>query len=87
MNADTPIAWTALPVGAAVESSDGEDIGHVTQVVADEQKDIFSGVAYRSGIMDSHRFVPADLIERITEDSVRLSITSAEADELDPYEG
>ena len=82
---DTPIAWLALEEGTPILASDGEEVGRVTTVVADEQKDIFSGVTFRPGLLDGERFVPADSIERLTASAVHLSITAEQAAELEPY--
>lgn len=82
---DTPIAWLALDEGTPIVASDGEEVGRVATVVADEQKDIFSGVTFRPGLLDGQRFVPADAIDRLTEAAVHLKITAAQAAELDPY--
>ncbi len=80
-----PIAWLALEEGTSVYSSDGEEVGRVRHVVADEQKDIFSGIVFRTGLLSDDRFVPADAVDAITEGSVRLTISSAEASALAPY--
>ena len=82
---DAPIAWLALEEGTAVLANDGEEVGHVTAVVADEQKDIFSGVAFRPGLLDGQRFAPASVIERLTESAVHLNIPASEALQLDDY--
>lgn len=82
---DAPIAWLALEEGTPILASDGEEIGRVTTVVADEQKDIFSGVTFRPGLLDGQRFVPADSIDRLTEAAVHLNITADQAAELEPY--
>ncbi len=82
-NDPRPIAWMALEEGTPVRSSDGEDIGHVATVVADEGKDIFSGLAVRSGLLGSPVFVAADLVDEITADAVTLTITAAESAELE----
>lgn len=84
---DRPIAWVALDEGAAVFASDGSEVGRVGTVVADEQKDIFSGITLRTGLLAAERFVPADAVEEITEGGVRLSLSAAETDALEPYEG
>jgi uncharacterized protein YrrD len=83
----TPIAWSALPKGATVTTSDGEEVGKVSDVIADEQKDIFSGITFRHGLLDSEYFVPADKVERMTTDRVSLSLNSQEIESLEPYEG
>ncbi|MDQ3646689.1 MAG: PRC-barrel domain-containing protein [Actinomycetota bacterium] len=81
--APRPIAWMALEEGTPVRSSDGEEIGHVATIVADEGKDIFSGLSVRSGLLGSPVFVPADLVDEITADAVSLTITAAESAELE----
>lgn len=85
MSSDTPIAWLALEEGTPIIASDGEEVGRVATVVADEQKDIFSGVTFKPGLLDGQRFVPADAIDRLTTSAVHLTISSAQAAELDPY--
>ena len=82
-----PIAWLALQEGASVYAADGSEVGKVGRVVADEQKDIFSGLTLRSGLFAQERFVPADAVEEITEAGVRLRLAEADAGGLEPYEG
>ena len=81
------IAWTALTKGTNVLSSEGEEVGRVGQVIGDSQSDIFSGITLRSGLFDSERFVPADVIEEIRSDGVRLSLSADAANDLSDYEG
>lgn len=81
MTDETQIAWLALEPGAAVYASDGEEIGRVTTVVADRQKDIFSGVRVRLGLFERERFVPADLIDRLTTDGAHLRVPSGDVDD------
>jgi sporulation protein YlmC with PRC-barrel domain len=81
-----PIAWSALAKGTPVYASDGTELGRVTEVVADEQKDIFSGVAFRSGLLESESFAPADRIDVITEEGVRLTLGAEESALLGAYE-
>ena len=85
MSSDAPIAWLALDEGTPILASDGEEVGRVATVVADEQKDIFSGVTFKPGLLDGQRFVPASAIDRLTEAAVHLNITAQQAGELDPY--
>lgn len=86
-DSDKHIAWTALERGTAVVASDGSEVGKVTTVVADQNKDIFSGIAFRHGFFDSEHFVAADLIDTITPEEVRIALTTDEAGELDDFEG
>ncbi len=76
---DRPISWMTLDKGTRVIAADGEEIGSVAEVVSDG--DIFSGISVSSGLLTGNRFVPADLIGTIEEDSVSLTITSKEASE------
>ena len=84
---DQPISWMTLSKGTRVIASDGEEIGKVETVVADLEKDIFSGIAIAAGLFDKDRFVPADLVSTMTEDEVRVSLSSQEVESLEPYEG
>jgi len=84
-NGEAPISWSALAEGTAVLSSDGHELGKVADVVADEQKDIFSGIVLKPGWLKESRFVPADLIEKITSQAVRLTVSADDApDRLSP---
>lgn len=85
MSFDAPIAWLALDEGTPILASDGEEVGRVATIVADEQKDIFSGVTFKPGLLDGQRFVPADAIDRLTQAAVHLNITAAQAADLEPY--
>ena len=83
-----PIAWMALDTGTPIVTSDGTELGRVHEVVADRQKDIFSGLTFRDGVLSGERFVPANAIDTITTDEVRLTVSSAEAEQkIEPYEG
>jgi uncharacterized protein YrrD len=78
---ETPIAWPALEKGTPVFGSDGKEIGKISTVIADQQKDIFSGVTIRLGLFEGERFVPADLVDRLTTEGVHLRLGSAQAEE------
>lgn len=83
MTEDKQISWMALKDGTTVIASDGEEVGRVTDVVADTEKDIFSGLNFKDGIFGSQHFVPADQIGDITEDEVTLTITAEQARALE----
>ena len=74
------ISWLTLDKGTRVVGSDDEEIGSVAEIEADQQQGIFSGIAVSSGLFSDNRFVPADLIEEMTTDAVRLGIPASEAD-------
>ncbi len=87
MAPEREISWLALEEGTPVQSSDGEGLGQITNVVADDQKDIFSGIAFRSGVLGPSRFAPADAIEEMTPDRVVLKLHAAEVESLEEFQG
>ena len=86
MTENKPVSWMTLAEGTEVVASDGSDLGKVTSVIADVEKDIFSGIEFRSGFLSSTTYAPADLVSEITEDRVTLSITRDQAEDLAPGE-
>lgn len=83
---NAPISWMTLKKGTDVYSNDSTKVGEVGDIVADRQKDIFSGITLSGGLFGTPRFVAAELIERMTADSVHLSISAGEAEKLEDYE-
>ena len=85
---DQQISWMTLEKGVRITTSDGTELGKVGDIVADRQKDIFSGITFSGGMLSEDRFVPADLIDRMTAEEVTLTVTEAEAEEkIQPYSG
>jgi sporulation protein YlmC with PRC-barrel domain len=82
-----PVSWMTLEHGSAVYSSDGQELGGVGEVVADREKDIFSGVTIDGGLLGTDRFAPAAIIADISAEGVRLSIDAGEAEHLEAFEG
>lgn len=76
---DAPISWMALKAGTTVVAADGEELGKVSEVVADLGKDIFSGITFKHGLLSTDHFVPADMIGEITEAQVQLNLSAQEA--------
>lgn len=87
MTEERSIAWLALQAGTAIVGSDGQEVGKVGEVIADRQKDIFSGITFKPGLMDAAVFIPADKIGDLTDSEVTLRIPASEAAGLDPYDG
>jgi hypothetical protein len=77
----TPISYLALEEGAAVFAADGDEVGHVAHVLADEEEDIFDGIVISHGL-GRHTFADAEQIGAIHERGVALTITAAEAEAL-----
>jgi uncharacterized protein YrrD len=84
---ERPIAWLALDKGAPVYTSDGEEIGKLSTVVADRQKDIFSGISFKHGFLGSEHFVPADAIGELTDRGIHLNLSADQAQALQQHDG
>lgn len=83
MDLGAPISYEVLEPGTPIFSSDGEQIGKVTHVLADEGEDVFDGIVIgehpgRHG----HRFADADDIDRIYERGVVLKLDHVAAEGL-----
>ena len=76
-----PVSYLALEEGTAVVSADGEELGHVAHVLADEETDIFDGIVISHGL-GRHTFADAEQVAAIHENGVTLTITAAEAEAL-----
>jgi uncharacterized protein YrrD len=78
-----PSSFLALAEGTPVYSSDGEKLGEVEHVLADEQTNIFDGIVIdRSVLPGGHRFVDGALVEEIYERGVVVSVDAAGAERL-----
>jgi hypothetical protein len=76
-----PISYLALEEGTAVFAADGDEVGQVAHVLADEEEDIFDGIVISHGL-GRHTFADAEQIGEIHERGVALTITAAEAEAL-----
>ena len=74
------IAYTVLVEGTRVEGSDGEEVGTLKRVLADEASDIFDGLILDTP--DGDRFVDAPQVGDIYTRVVILTIRSDAAAEL-----
>lgn len=78
-----PSSYLALAEGTAVYASDGERLGVVEHVLADEETDIFDGIVIDSSALPGgHRFVDASQVERVHERGIVLSLDAAAAERL-----
>ena len=75
-----PIAYTALAQGTPVYASDGEQLGLLERVLADEGADIFDGLVV--GTSDGDRFVDAPEVGELYERGVILKLTAEQARSL-----
>jgi uncharacterized protein YrrD len=78
-----PGSYLTLEQGMAALSSDGEDLGRVEEVLADENSDVFDGLVVRMGTLGrDRRFVEAAQVEEIYERGVVLKLDAAGARDL-----
>ena len=70
--------------GMTVRGTDG-DLGTVAEVVADEGVDVFRGIVLAHGFLSTkHGFVPAAKVTSVEQNTVHLSLTKSEAEQLPP---
>jgi hypothetical protein len=76
-----PVSFLTLEQGTAVLSADGEELGDIAHVLADEENDIFDGIVISHGL-GRHTFADAEQVAEIYERGVVLTLTAAEAEAL-----
>jgi uncharacterized protein YrrD len=78
-----PASYLVCGEGTPVYSSDGEKLGEVEHVLADEDTDIFDGIVIdRSVLPGGQRFVDASKIDEIYERGVVVTVDAAAAQSL-----
>ncbi len=85
MSAD-PVSWLVIERGWRVVGSDGEEIGHVDEVVGDSGADIFNGLSISKGLLAGQRYVPSEQVKSIVEGCVELDMPAEVAERLGEYE-
>jgi uncharacterized protein YrrD len=83
MDLGEPVAYEVLGRGTAVYTHDGEQIGKVAHVLADEHEDVFDGIVIgEHAFGEDHRFADADDIEAIYERGVVLKLDRVACEQL-----
>jgi uncharacterized protein YrrD len=83
MDLGEPSSYLLLEPGVPVYSSDGERLGEVEHVLADEASDVFDGIVIDKSVLPGgHRFVDASQVDRIHEGGVMLKLPLREAEGL-----
>jgi hypothetical protein len=78
MDLGPPTAYTPLQAGTAVYDRDGDRIGVVEYVLADEAQDIFHGLVIRTRrLPEQHLVALADQVGELYERGVLLVVDSA----------
>jgi hypothetical protein len=77
-----PISWYAIEAGWDVQDRAGAVIGEVTEVVGDQDADIFDGLRFE-GEDGEERYVEADRVGEIVEGRVTIEAEREELEEGD----
>ena len=81
-----PVSWYLIEQGWEVVGSDGKAIGKVEETVGDSTHDIFDGLTVGTGLLSRPRYVAAELVGRIVEGRVTLTIDQGAFERLDHYQ-
>jgi hypothetical protein len=81
-----PVSWLQIEQGWNVVACDGVVVGTVAQVEGDKQSDIFDGLAVESAQPKQIRYLPSEQVAMIYPGEVTLSIASADAATLEPFQ-
>lgn len=79
-------SYMEIEPGMKVVGPDGEGIGTVDQVVADEESGIFVGLAVRHGLLGEERLVPGEQVERLHDGVVYVTSNWEELETYIPVE-
>ena len=79
------VSWLVVQPGWSVVAADGNAIGYVQEVVGDEGKDIFDGIALSTSLFDQLKYVPSEKVGRIFEGRVELTVGSNDARQLEQF--
>ena len=82
---DDEISWRATPYRAPVLDSDRNRIGTAESLLADDNADIFHGLAVKLAHGGHLVEIPADSVTRITQSEIETSVAPSKVGELHPY--
>jgi hypothetical protein len=81
-----PVSWLVVERGWEVLDRDGERVGHVEEILGDENADIFDGLSIATSLLGESRYVPAEQVTEIREGCVRLALSAPEVEALAEYD-
>jgi len=77
-------SYLLLEPDMRVHGVDGQDLGMIAEVVADESLDIFRGIVLRRHGFADAVFVPGDRLVAVDGNIATFSLTKTEANEMQP---
>ena len=81
-----PVSWFVIEPGWSVVDVNGDEAGHIDEVVGDSGSDIFNGLAVATTVLGRPRYVAAEQVGSIVEGSVQLTITKEQLAHLGEFE-
>lgn len=79
------VSWKAIEKNAQVFSSEGEQVGTVSEIAGDPEADIFNGLVISIDLLGTDRYLPAERVIAIRPDRVDVAATAAEIRALPAY--
>ena len=72
---EQPIAWRGVAQNTPVRSSEGEQVGHIVDLLGSDEEDIFHGIVVRLGRLGHDVFIPADDVTLMTPSHIDVAYT------------
>jgi hypothetical protein len=69
-----------------VVDRDGGQIGRAEEVIGDEERDIFDGLAVATKLLGKPRYLPSERVTTIVEGRVGTDLPPADVHALPPYD-
>ncbi|HXZ98832.1 MAG TPA: hypothetical protein VEK76_00635 [Candidatus Binatia bacterium] len=79
------VSWLDVRANCPVIASDGTTVGHVVEVAALAEEDIFHGIVFQHHARGVHMLAPASDIKKITERAVYLGVDSGAVGGYEPF--
>jgi hypothetical protein len=83
---EAEVSWRDVTAHCPVIASDGKQVGHVLEVAALPNEDIFHGIVFEHHVLGHAYLAPAADVGRITERAVHLSVDSTAADAYERFQ-
>lgn len=80
-----PVSWLLIRPGWRVEAADGSDAGRVDKVTGDSNADIFNGLVITVHRRGGRRYVAAEQVAEIADQTVRLTLDDAGIEQLPAF--
>ena len=81
-----PVSWFLIEKGWTVSGSDGAELGKVSEVVGDSDKDIFNGLSVAHGLLRSKSYVPAERVRVIYDGRIELDLDATSFERLGDHD-